>query len=257
MEKLQLIDYLNSYLNIHHDRWDSSQNWIQVDTTKKSINKIWYAVDATTYIIEKAIQENVDIILVHHWIFWWKEDVLLWVQYERIKKLIEWNIWLYACHLPLDAHKEIWNNAMTLKKICWFLWIEDFQIWNYFSINGNNIWWKIDFWKEIALDNIISALKHIWWNTQVYNFWNKEKIKSIWIVTWCWWSILKKIDLIWDIDLFLTGEALHDSITYAKERSQSFILWGHYESEIIWVQSLSENLKKQYWLDIVFLNEKY
>ena len=257
MKKTELINYLNSYLNLDINWWDSSQNWLQVDTSKKEINKIGYAVDATTYIIDKALEANVDMIIVHHWIFRNKNENLVWIQYERIKKLFNKNIWLYACHLPLDAHKHVWNNVMTLKKMCQFLWVKNFKILDYFSIEWNNIWWKIIFEQTIKIEDIIVGLQNVWRNTYLYNFWNKKEIRSIWLVTWCWWSILKKMDKVWYVDLFLTWEALHDSITFAKENKQSFVVWWHYETEIIWVQTLSEFLHKKYWIKTVFLDEKY
>ena len=61
MNKIALINYLNSYLNLDINWWDSSKNWLQVDTTKDEIKKIGYAVDATTYIIDKGIKDNIII----------------------------------------------------------------------------------------------------------------------------------------------------------------------------------------------------
>jgi putative NIF3 family GTP cyclohydrolase 1 type 2 len=65
MNKQELINYLNNYLQIDEFN-DSSKNGLQVDNNKQEIKKIGYAVDATTYIFEKAIKENVDMILTHH-----------------------------------------------------------------------------------------------------------------------------------------------------------------------------------------------
>ena len=114
MQKTQLIDYLNDYLKVSEFK-DSSKNWLQVDNTKTEIRKIGYAVDATNYIFQKWIQENVDLILVHHGLFRWFEQTLTNVHFERVSSLIKNDIALYACHLPLDAHEEVWNNIWLAK----------------------------------------------------------------------------------------------------------------------------------------------
>jgi putative NIF3 family GTP cyclohydrolase 1 type 2 len=69
MNKQELINYLDDYLNIT-DFKDSSKNGLQVDNSKEEIKKIAYAVDANTYIFEKAIYEGVDLVLTHHGLFW-------------------------------------------------------------------------------------------------------------------------------------------------------------------------------------------
>ena len=116
MNKQELINYINDYLQIENFV-DSSKNWLQIDSTKDQIKKIWYAVDATTYIFKKAKQENVDLVLVHHWLFWGFEQVLVWVPFKRAKFMLENNIALVAYHLPLDAHPEVGNNAWLLESL--------------------------------------------------------------------------------------------------------------------------------------------
>jgi putative NIF3 family GTP cyclohydrolase 1 type 2 len=69
MNKTDLTAYLNEYLNISNFD-DTSKNGLQIDNEKSEIKKIAYAVDASTYIFDKAIEEKVDMVLVHHGIFW-------------------------------------------------------------------------------------------------------------------------------------------------------------------------------------------
>jgi putative NIF3 family GTP cyclohydrolase 1 type 2 len=69
MIKVELIKYLDDYLK-KSDFKDTSKNGLQVDTQKKEIKKIGYAVDATTYIFDKAIYEKVDMVISHHGLFW-------------------------------------------------------------------------------------------------------------------------------------------------------------------------------------------
>ena len=86
MEKTKLIQFLDEYLQINQYE-DSSKNGLQVDNSKKEIKKIWYAVDANSYIFDKAIQEKVDMIICHHGMFRWYEETITWLVYKRINKL--------------------------------------------------------------------------------------------------------------------------------------------------------------------------
>ncbi|NCO31703.1 hypothetical protein GW891_02630 [bacterium] len=69
MNKKELISYLDDYLKIS-DFKDTSKNGLQVDSEKTEIKKLGFAVDANTYIFDKAIDEGVDMVLTHHGIFW-------------------------------------------------------------------------------------------------------------------------------------------------------------------------------------------
>ena len=110
MKKQELIDYLDEYLQISEFQ-DSSKNGLQVDNSKDEVLKIGYSVDTSTYIFDRAIQAEVDIIISHHGMFWGHEETLTGIPYVRAKKLLNNDIASYAAHLPLDAHPEIGNNA--------------------------------------------------------------------------------------------------------------------------------------------------
>lgn len=258
MQKQELIKYLDEYLKIK-DYKDSSKNWLQIDNEKQDITKIGYSVDASTYIFDKAIKENVDLILCHHGVFWWYEEKLVWIPYERTKKLIKNNIWLYACHIPLDAHNEVWNNIWLLK---WFLnnyWIRtwEYEVENFWLYNDVFIWFWLKFQKQIHISTLQTVYcENLQLQKKLYNFWNKEYINSIAFVSWgSSWSYKEAFDKWYD--LFLTWEATHNKLISAKEIWQSILLWWHYETEKIWPKLLSYHLKEKFWLEVVFLDEKY
>ncbi|MBU0626659.1 Nif3-like dinuclear metal center hexameric protein [Patescibacteria group bacterium] len=60
---------------------------------------------------DKAIKEKLDLLIVHHGLFWGIEQTITGLMYKRVSKLIKNDIALYACHLPLDAHPVVGNNA--------------------------------------------------------------------------------------------------------------------------------------------------
>jgi len=259
MKKKELVKYLNEYLEIN-DFQDNSKNWLQVDSEKKEIKKIWYSVDATCYIFDKAIDEKVDMILTHHWLFWWFEEVLTWIVYKRIKKLIDNNISLYASHLPLDAHSEVGNNIWLLKAFVNLFWLKDwdYEIQDFWEYKWKTIWFWLKFEKKIHLSNIvIPYAEKMQFIKKLYNFWNKEFINSIAFVSWSWWwNIIKESQKKW-YDIFITWELNHHEMILAKELWQSILVWWHYETEKIWPKLLAYHLKDKFWIEIIFLDEKY
>ena len=255
MKKQELINYINEYLQIWEFN-DSSKNWLQVDSTKDEIKKIWYAVDATTYIFKKAKEENIDLILAHHWLFWWFEQVLVWVPFKRTKFLLENNIALAWYHLPLDAHPEVGNNIWLLKAFVNTFNLEDYTKEEIIEYKGKTIWFGIKFEKEISLKEIQEKyLKQANLIDETYAFW-KEKIKSVAFCSGWAGSEVKQVYDLW-YDLYITGEAVHHEKTFAKELAQSVIYAGHYETEKFWPKLLAEHLQEKFGLEIVFLDEKY
>ncbi len=269
MKKQDLITYLNEYLKIN-DFKDSSKNGLQVDNTKGEIKKIGYSVDASTYIFEKAKQENVDMILCHHGMYWWFDDVLVWIPYERAKKLITNDIALYACHLPLDAHEEVGNNIWLLKGFMNIFWIsssptiqanvwiyENYTIETFWEYNWNTIWFWLRFGNKIH----ISSLQTLFADTlqlqkKLYNFGNLDFINSVAFVSWWAWGYYKEAKNKW-FDLYITWEWKHSEITWAKELWQSIMFCWHRETEKIWQKLLAYHLRDKFDLEIVFLDEKY
>ncbi len=258
MKKKELIKYLDNYLNIK-DFEDVSKNGLQVDTIKKEIKKIWYSVDASNYIFKKAEKEEVDLVLCHHWLFWWVEQTLVWLAYDRIKRLIKNNIWLYASHLPLDAHNKVGNNIWLLKAFIRIFGLqkEDYKIEKFWNYHWNYIWYMLNFKKEIHISNIITPYaEQMQLIKKLYNFWNKKFINNIAFVSWWWWEALQEA-FINKIDIFLTWEMAHHQIILAKELWQSILLWWHRETEKIWPKLLAYYLRDKFDLEIVFLDEKY
>src|SRR5690606_7677334 len=67
-------------------------------------------------LIDEAIRQQADAVVVHHGYFWRGEDaVLTGMKRQRIRTLLEHDISLLAYHLPLDAHPVLGNNVQLGK----------------------------------------------------------------------------------------------------------------------------------------------
>ncbi|QIV95915.1 dinuclear metal center YbgI/SA1388 family protein [Allofrancisella inopinata] len=111
-----LEKFLNNYFEIDIYK-DYAPNGLQIQGSK-NIKKVITGVTACQVLIDKAIDENADAIIVHHGYFWKGESYpITGIKYQRIAKLIKNGIHLFAYHLPLDGHREIGNNVLLAKKL--------------------------------------------------------------------------------------------------------------------------------------------
>ncbi len=117
MEKLKtIVDFLDGFLDIKNIK-DDSWNGLQWEG-KETVKKIMCTVDAGATVFQKAVEEKVDMIIVHHGHYWKNTNpCFCGPNKKRLEILYKNNISLYAAHLPLDMHPEIGNNIMLLRLI--------------------------------------------------------------------------------------------------------------------------------------------
>lgn len=105
-----LAKFCDEYLSADAFK-DYCPNGLQVDGGR-AIRRIVTGVTACEALIDAAIADNADAIMVHHGYFWKGEpETLTSMKGQRIRKLMQHGISLIAYHLPLDAHPVIGNNA--------------------------------------------------------------------------------------------------------------------------------------------------
>ena len=109
-----LVNTLAELLNVQNFD-DYCPNGLQVEG-RAEINKIIGGVTASQALIDVAVAQGSDAILVHHGYFWKGEDPrVVGMKRVRLKALLDAGISLLAYHLPLDAHSELGNNAQLAK----------------------------------------------------------------------------------------------------------------------------------------------
>ena len=109
----QLDEYFQSFLNMAEYKRDPSLNGIQVENSNpsgKEIKKVAFAVDACQETIQRATAAGADVLFVHHGFFWGQCQTITGTHYNRIRQLLDSDMALYACHIPLDANPLVGNN---------------------------------------------------------------------------------------------------------------------------------------------------
>lgn len=98
-----LTQFCDEYLSADAFK-DYAPNGLQVDGGRP-IRRIVTGVTACEALIDAAIADNADAILVHHGYFWKGEPApIVGMKGQRIRKLMQHGISLIAYHLPLDGH---------------------------------------------------------------------------------------------------------------------------------------------------------
>jgi len=235
-----LEKYLSEYLNVSKFS-DYCPNGLQVEG-KSDICKIISGVSANQDLIDQAIEEQADALLVHHGFFWKNESaVITGIKKNRIKALLDNHINLFAYHLPLDAHPVIGNNIQLALR---------FNIQNPQPI-GETLVWQGEV--DASLHEVVQSVINVTSRAPLA-FGNKDKkIKKI---TWCSGGAQSYIEHAINIgaDCFITGEVSEQIPAICKENDIAFISAGHHATERYGVQALGQHISQKFELDCQYVD---
>ena len=242
----EIVNFLDEYLNVLAFP-DKSRNGLQVEG-KEEVEKIAFAVDACMDTFIKARAFGADMLIVHHGLIWGGIEYVRGLVQKRLKFLLENELNLYAAHLPLDLHPEVGNNAQLLK----LLGLEAKEPFG--SYNGLSIGYISEFDEPKPLPLIaqilVEKLKTDY--VKAYEF-GVEEIRRVGVVSGRGgFAIPEAIEK--GVNLFITGEFLHDDYHTAKEGRLSVIAAGHYASETLGVKALMPILREKFGVKTVFID---
>jgi len=112
--------------------------------------KMAVAVDACAESIRRAHDVGAEMLFVHHGMFWGKPEPVSGALRNRLKMLLDFDMALYACHLPLDRHPQVGNNA-RLADLLGLTERKPFGIYH-----GISIGWSGNMPKPCTLDDILA-----------------------------------------------------------------------------------------------------
>jgi len=107
----EVVNYTDDFLRIREiGDWDNALNGLQIENSG-NVTKIGATVYASTRVLAAAAKQNVDLVIVHHGLFWQGLQPVTGALRRQLELAFENNIALYSAHLPLDLHSEVGNNA--------------------------------------------------------------------------------------------------------------------------------------------------
>ncbi len=241
MELNDFVEFLNDYLRIDEYQ-DSSINGLQVEGIQ-NIEKAGFAVDASMESFKRALEIDADILVVHHGIIWNGLERITGVVRERLKFLLENELSLYACHIPLDAHPEIGNNAMILR----MAGIEPEEPFG--EYRGK----KIGFigYADTEFQEILEKFEERFGDIGYMKF-GRDEIEKVAAVSGRGAGYVEEA-MNEGVDLLITGEIEHSAYHPAKESKINIIYLGHYNSETVGLKALM-NVVADVGIDVEFID---
>lgn len=243
MRVKELESYLDSLLNVSYFR-DYCPNGLQVEG-RSEIGTIVSGVTASFELLQAAIEENADAVLVHHGYFWRGEnECLVGMKRRRIALLISHDVSLFAYHLPLDAHPEMGNNSQLGNKLG-FVETGRFGEQN-IAIYGSPS-------QVVSLRELGSSLERILSRRPLVI---GDETKPIRRVAWCTGAAQDYFDeaIHLGVDVFITGEISEQTVHAARESGVAFISAGHHATERYGVQALGEHIGQKFDISHQFID---
>lgn len=239
--------YLNTLLKPEQIK-DFCPNGLQIQGREK-IAKVITGVTATQALIEQAIVQQADALVVHHGFFWKNESyVIRGMKHKRIKALLEHDINLFAYHLPLDIHPTLGNNAQ-LAKLFGIDNVKPLEAGNDLSVSVRG-----DFAQAITPQALEQRI-----NTQL----NRVCLhiappsnKIIKTVAWCSGGGQNFIELAAEqgIDAFISGEVSEQTTHIAREMDIHFYCAGHHATERYGAKALADYFNQHLPVDATFID---
>ncbi|UQB42936.1 Nif3-like dinuclear metal center hexameric protein [Thiomicrospira microaerophila] len=242
MNRDELVNYLNNLLVID-DFKDYAPNGLQIEGTT-SINKIVLGVTASQALIDHAIAEQADMLIVHHGFFWKNEpSVITGMKYQRIKKLITHGINLVGYHLPLDAHPLFGNNAQLGK------------LWDLEDITPQPGLVRLGRLAEsVDVEEFIRLVATTLNREPLHLPGGPKKVKT---VSWCSGGaqgyIQQAID--WQADVFISGEVSEQTTHIAAESGIHYLSAGHHATETWGVKALASHLENEFNVQVKYIDQ--
>jgi dinuclear metal center YbgI/SA1388 family protein len=242
-----IISALDELLEIGSFR-DLGPNGLQVPGPAE-VRRVVTGVSAQKELIERAVAEDAQLVLVHHGLFWdFLPTGLSPVLAERLRPLFKHDVALAGYHLPLDAHQELGNNALLADRLgCErhepFGTFRDQKIGRAGTFPGDGI----------PAAELFERVREVTARTPTVFDGGPERVRRIGIVSGSAADALPEaIDL--GLDAFLTGEPREHVMADAREAGIHFVAAGHYATETLGIRALGDWVARRFEIDHVWVD---
>ena len=245
-ERDAIVSFLDDYLSVSKFR-DICPNGMQV-IGKPAVRRVALGVSANLELIEQAAQAGADLIICHHGIFTDRDPrPILARQKRRLKALFDADITLLGYHLPLDAHPEIGNNALWLRRLGFSVESLDFG-----QYQGQAIGAIGAREEPLPLARLVELVAEIAGDApRVYPH-GPALVRRLAVATGAAPGSLVEAAAR-GCDAYLTGETAEGTQAIAREERANFIAAGHYNTERLGVRALGDLLRERFGVETIFI----
>lgn len=241
-----MIAHLDEFLAVDKVR-DYCPNGLQIESVAE-VNKIVTGVSANMDLIQAAVSNGADTVLVHHGFFWkGEEQTISGIKGGRIRSLIKNDINLLAYHLPLDIHPQVGNNVLLAERM-------GVTVDGSFGRAGNidlgiygrllNSLTAVDLQEKLEL--ILGRVPEVIGSMD-------KLISTVGICTGAAQDFIEEAASV-GVDAFISGEISERTPHMAKELGINYFTAGHHATEKFGIQALGEYLAEKFEVEVEFVD---
>ena len=240
-----IVTYTDDFLRISEvGDGDNALNSLQIENSGQ-VTRLGAAVDVSTRVLTEAARRNVDLLIVHHGLFWPGLQPVKSALRRQLQLAFQNDIALYSAHLPLDIHPKVGNNAELVAA----LGLKSAQ--PFLEEKGQPVGLKAR--ASMPRNELIRKLrKALNGPVKIFNF-GPNQIRTIGVVTGGAGSEIYRVAQE-NIDTFITGEAPHWAAVAAEELGMNLLLGGHYATEVFGVKALAVHLSRRFKVPWEFID---
>ena len=242
MQRDELLRYLDATLEAPRFK-DYCPNGLQVEGAAEA-RRVLCGVSASQALIEAAVENGADTLLVHHGWFWRGEDPrVLGMRRRRLATLLTHDINLIAYHLPLHAHAILGNNAGLAKACGW-------------RVDGRFLDQDIGCFGLPADDSVAALaarLEAVLGRAPTVVGNTSRVLRRI---AWCTGAAQDSLGAAVAIgaDAFVSGEISERTVLAAREYDIAYLAAGHHATERFGPAALAGHLVETFGLDARFID---
>jgi dinuclear metal center YbgI/SA1388 family protein len=227
---------------------DLGPNGLQVPGGRDA-TRVVTGVTAQRALIERAIELDAQLVLVHHGLFWdFHPTGLTPVLAERLRLLFVHDIALAAYHLPLDAHPAVGNNALLAER----LGCERHEPFG--EVRGQAIGRTGEFEGDgLSATEFFSRVREVTGREPTVFAGGGDRVRRVGIVSGSAADLLPTA-IAAGLDAFVTGEPREHVMADALEGGIHFVAAGHYATETFGVRALGDWLAERFGIEHIWVD---
>lgn len=218
-------------------------NGLQIENDGR-VSRIGAAVDAGRVPFARAAAAGIDFLIVHHGLYWNPPQPLVGAHYTRFAAALRANLAVYSCHLPLDGHPELGNNALIARQLG-LLPDRTFLT----PPGSEPVAWTAPF--ADSRQALAEQLRRLYPRVVVVEH-GSERPGRIAICSGSGNSAVPELPTL-GVDTLVTGELREEWYNFAEEHRLNLYCCGHYATEVHGVQALAAAVAARFRLPWEFV----
>jgi dinuclear metal center YbgI/SA1388 family protein len=224
-------------------------NGVQVQH-RGPVRRIAAAVDFSTAVIRGTIEQDANLLIVHHGMFWSGLERLETTALHRMRMLLENDIGVYSSHLPLDRHATLGNNVLLAEE---FGLVVGQPFANHYGV-FIGVAGDVDLQTSELAERVRQFSQSHGGSLRTSRITGNRRTRR--------WGICSGAGASADIlneavsngvDTLIVGEGPHWTAVFAEEHDLAILYAGHYATETVGVRALARHLGEKFNLPWTFV----